>query len=194
MKFLCTCGHVISDSTTEIPYKAYFYADQDYDDLCDAIDEQFLKLANAVRQPTASETDVAAALQRAMDTTSAKIGKYARRKIYQCSQCGRLSVDDPQHYGQVFVPEDSATPKNLMRSIAGDQWKGRLRGSWTEWDDGLKIGDVHWETGSEEGYEQHHDFEAFKRCYFEIFARLREKGVLRDAFLSIGDENLHKWP
>jgi hypothetical protein len=38
-KHLCECGHVISDSTDDIPYKARFIADQDVDYLFDTMEK-----------------------------------------------------------------------------------------------------------------------------------------------------------
>ena len=38
MKYLCVCGHVISDSTDYIPYKAKLIADQDFFNFLDEME------------------------------------------------------------------------------------------------------------------------------------------------------------
>jgi len=195
MKISCECGHTIYDSTDNISYKAYFVADQDYYDLCDAIDEQIEKLAAGIEDSTARELNTASEAQKAMRNARIAISKYARRVIYQCSACGRLFVDDAQFQCQVFTPKDDSIPKNLMRSIEGDKWKRNLRGHWTENHKGSAKGELWWGFGDEEeGYERYDDLETLKNRYFEVFARLQEKGILRDAFLNKGEEMLHQWP
>lgn len=195
MKILGECGHTIYDQTDYISYKAFFVADQDYFDLCDAIDEQFEKLAADIVPSASAETDAEAAVQQAIRNARNAIGKYTRRAIYQCSACGRLFVDDAQFKCQIFIPKDDPVPKNLMRSIEGDKWKRNLRGHWNDWQNGPNKGELWWGCGDEEeGYERYDDFEALKRRYLEVFARLREKDILRDAFLNRGEEMLHQWP
>ena len=103
MKFLCQCDHVISDSTTDIPYKAYSWPDQSRDAVFEAIER-------LMDRPVPSDI-----LQR-----DALVWPIARpkgqRMMYLCQECGRLHIqaDDGTHWS--FKPEFEDTPKTLFQA------------------------------------------------------------------------------
>jgi hypothetical protein len=122
MKIFCECGHIIHDNTDCINNKARFTADQDSFDLCDKIEEQIKKLVTSIEYATSNKIDVDVLIEDTMTDVSDTIIDYGRT-IYQCSGCGRLFIDDNQFHTHVFIPEDNSVPKDLMRSIKGDEWK-----------------------------------------------------------------------
>ncbi len=196
MKIFCECGHVIYDQTDYISYKASFISDQDSYDLRGEIEKQIKKLVTSLEYNASNKIDINELVEDAMiDISENIISYYSRRTIYQCSGCGRLFIDDAQFHTHVFIPQDNSVQKNLMRSIEGDKWKRPLRGHWQECLNKTGKGELSWGFGDEEeGYERFNDFEALKKRYFEVFARLQEKGILRDTFLRKGTEMLHQWP
>jgi hypothetical protein len=195
MKIFCECGHVIYDQTDYISYKASFISDQDSSDLRDEIEEQIKKLVRKIERAASNKIDIDELVEDTIINVSDAIDKYDRRNIYLCLGCGRLFVDDAQFKLHVFIPQDDSVPKNLVRSIEGDKWKRPLRGHWQECVNKTGKGELSWGFGDEEeGYERFDDFEALKKRYFEVFARLQEKGILRDTFLRKGTEMLHQWP
>ena len=195
MKISCECGYVIYDQTDFISYKARFTADQDDNDLLDKIEAQIKKLVTSIECVASNKIDIDALIEDTMIDVSDTISEYGRRSIYQCSGCGRLFIDDAQFHTHIFIPQDDSVPKNVLRSIEGDKWKRPLRGHWQECLNKTGKGELSWGFGDEEeGYERFDDLEALKKRYFEIFVRLQEKGILRDAFLITGTEMLHQWP
>ncbi len=122
MKIFCECGWVIYDQTDCISYKASFIADQDSFDLCDKIEEQIKKLAANIEYAASNKIDIDVLIENTMIDISDTIIDYSR-PIYQCSGCGRLFIDDNQFHTHVFIPQDDSVPKNLMRSIKGDEWE-----------------------------------------------------------------------
>ncbi|MCU0494734.1 MAG: hypothetical protein MUD01_24370 [Chloroflexaceae bacterium] len=194
MKIYCECGHIISDQTDYISYKARFVADQDYFDLQEAVEMHIKELVAAITGSPPEQRSTAAAAEEMVENVYDTIRSYMRRAIYQCSACGRLFVDDAQFNSQVFVPNDSV-PHNLMRSMHGDQWKRPLRGLWKEWQTDPDKGELWWGFGdAEQGYEHFDNFETLQEKYFEVFTRLHAKGILRDAHLRKGEEMIHQWP
>ncbi|WP_295615234.1 hypothetical protein [Chamaesiphon sp. GL140_3_metabinner_50] len=123
MKIFCECGHIIHDNTDCISYKASFIADQDSSDLRYKIEEQIKKLVTNIEDAASNKIDVDVLIEDTMTDISDTITDYSPRTIYQCSECGRLFVDDNQFYTHVFISQDNSVPKNLMRSIKGDEWK-----------------------------------------------------------------------
>ncbi|WP_295617903.1 hypothetical protein [Chamaesiphon sp. GL140_3_metabinner_50] len=124
MKIDCECGYVIYDSSDCISYKASFIADLDSFDLCDKVEEQIKKLVVNIEYTASNKIDVDVLIEDTMiDLSENIIDYYGRRPIYQCSGCGRLFVDDNQFHTHVFIPQDDSVPKNLLRSIEGDEWK-----------------------------------------------------------------------
>ncbi len=193
MKIKCACGNIIYDQTDMISYKASFVADQDFIDLSDALDQHIQSLAATL---TGTPTDKASSVvEQTMHDVQETLRSFTSRKIYQCTTCGRLYVDDARFDSQVFVPNDSSVPRNLLRSIEGDNWKRPLRGRWSQWKTSPDQGELWWGFGdAEEGFEQFQDFDALQRRYFEVFARLRQRDIVRDALLRNGDDIIHEWP
>jgi hypothetical protein len=195
MKIYCTCGNTIYDQTDAISYKASFVADQDYEDLCDAIERHIQTLAATLRSKPVKAPAAETAVGRVMMDVRQALRTYARRTMYQCSACGRLYVDDRSSASQIFVPADADVPKNLLRSVHGDAWKRPLRGRWNDGEDAPTKGELWWGFGdTEEGYERFDDWDTLQRRYLDVFARLRGRDILRDALLQRGGEILHQWP
>lgn len=195
MKIECMCGSFIYDQTDAISYKASFVADQDYFDLLDEIERHIHTLAATLRNTSAKDPAATSIVNQTTFNVSKTLRTFARRKIYQCTACGRLFVDDVQFASQVFVPADAEQSKNLLRSIKGDAWKRPLRGHWNDGKDGPNKGELWWGFGdTEEGYEKFHDFETLQRRYLEVFARLRTRDIVRDALLQNGNDIIHQWP
>jgi hypothetical protein len=101
MKFRCKCGHVIKDQTDNLPYKAEIIPDQSLEALYEALDE----VMNRKKPKDVFERD------RLLEPISNPKGS---KLIYQCEQCGRITIDafGPRLFS--FKPEDQATPKNLL--------------------------------------------------------------------------------
>ncbi len=122
MKIFCECGYVIYNNSDAISYKARFTANQDSSDLFDKIEEQIKKLVTNIEYTASNKIDVDVLIEDTMTDVSETISDYSRT-IYQCSECGRLFIDNSQFHTHVFIPQDDSVPKNLMRSIKGDEWK-----------------------------------------------------------------------
>jgi hypothetical protein len=122
MKIFCECGHIIYDNTDCISRKARFIADQDSSDLLDKIEDQIKKLVISLEYAASNKIDLDVLIEDTMIDVSDTIIDYSRT-IYQCSECGRLFIDDNQFHTHVFAPQDNSVMKNLLRSIKGDEWK-----------------------------------------------------------------------
>lgn len=182
MHFYCTCGNRISDTTDFLSYKAAIMANQDEQDFFDEIEKEIKD-----EQITREECVDRVLLQHT--------GKYLNRNMYQCSQCGRLYVEDATYNFHVFAPEGEAS-KQLLTSVEGEKWKGLL---WGEWDD------------EKPEWREHHGFlevntnkplpgvifeddkEEFQKKYYEMFEKLKQEGVIRSASLKINKQWMHRW-
>jgi hypothetical protein len=189
MKIKCPCGNVIIDQTDYISYKAHFIADQDYFDACESIDARVEKLADSIR--AGAKKTAKPLIDRAIHDIRGILIKNTRG-MYQCAECGRLFVDDIESQSLIFVPENENAPHNMLRSKQGEKWKRPLRGDWRS---ERNSGDIWWGFGVEdEGFETFSNWDDLANRYYEVFARLRDEQVLRDAFLSKNGERLHQWP
>jgi hypothetical protein len=86
MKYRCRCGNLISDNTDNLPYKARFVADQDW--------EEFVTL---------------------MESPEGSAHRLIKH-IYQCPSCGRLQIENDPGHPYLFICEDENAPKDLLRS------------------------------------------------------------------------------
>lgn len=111
MNFRCECGHRIHDNTDYLPYKGYFLADQDQDDLMDEIDDAIEKSG-----PTPRDKEEAAMRIRSLITRLFK-------SAYQCSNCGNLFMDLGPAGLEMFRAVDPVN-KNLLRSALGSSGGG----------------------------------------------------------------------
>jgi hypothetical protein len=82
MKFPCPCGHEIYDGPDQNPNIGHLIPDQDWFRLLDSIDA-----AIEGHHPTAKDKEAACMSVRYL------IGDISRR-IWQCSECGRLWIND----------------------------------------------------------------------------------------------------
>jgi hypothetical protein len=194
MKIYCECGYVIADSTDYIPHKANLTADQDVSDLYEGISailEQF------IQDPQQSTAPYPAAekVRHASRKIAILLGNYQRHILYQCPDCGRLHLNDVGRRLHTFVPTREDVPRDLLRSVEGDRWKGPLRGNRSDTNVGEMRGWLWWRRiEGENGVEQFQDWESLQRRYYEVFARLQNKGILRDAALRKNAEVVHCWP
>ena len=73
MRFLCECGHLITDTSDFLPYKAYMISDVDWEDYWEAHEREALgKPLGPYQEPM-----------------------FYEQSFYQCEECGRLYFDDP---------------------------------------------------------------------------------------------------
>lgn len=100
MKFECPCGHLISDGTDNLPNKAHFIADQDWDRFWDEIDAAVEKSG-----PSARQKEAAVMRLRSLDLF---------RLAWQCPSCGRVHLDDASHTVQSFAPEPGDEPMGIF--------------------------------------------------------------------------------
>lgn len=129
MKFMCSCGHVITDQTDNLPYKGHLRPDTSKEGMIETLDHS---ISNLVASVEAGETleqlknryfnhNYPSGLSRKtmfFDSIS-KIWD-DELLIYECSNCGRLAIDMRGHGGDSFLffnPEDQAKrifPGNLQ--------------------------------------------------------------------------------
>jgi len=168
MKFRCACGEIIVDNTDSLSYKAYFIADQDWED------------AFRPEEETSDEPE-----DRLLGWS---------RSAWQCRACGSLYIDDDNGLAHRFRPATADTPRNILSSIHGERWKRPLRGSWRSDRTKSPPGQLWWGAGDDSGFEEFDEWAALERRYYTVFERLLGKGALRDAFLRHEDRYLHRWP
>ncbi len=106
MKINCLCGGAIIDQSDYLPDKAHIIPDENYFPLLESIDDAIEKSG-----PSAAEKEAAAMHIRRL------IGDISKR-IYQCSDCGRIYIDGPARTWSIyqFNPADDAIPRELLRS------------------------------------------------------------------------------
>jgi len=105
MKINCDCGALIVDQTDDLPNKAHLIPDQEWFATHDAIDRDVID-ALADRR---IDRETAYMLAR-------KIILKPARLMWQCSQCGRIFIDDQQHELRCFVPQDGLVDTAILRS------------------------------------------------------------------------------
>lgn len=192
MKIYCDCGQMLSDSTDYLSYKAHLIPDQDIFDLYEGIDANLAELVEDVQRISAPDR-VEIAIKRTSRLICLLISKYSRRFLYQCTNCGMLFLDNSSLHA--FAPCQSDVPRNLLRSVEGDKWKGPLRGDWDDGRSGEGKGWLWWwKSEGEEGVQQFHDWESLQLQYHEVLGRLQSKNILRDAALRRNSEVVHFWP
>ncbi len=180
MRFGCKCGNIIRDTTDFLSYKADILASQDEEDFCEGMESLV--------------TDESLSKVVCMNKLMSLYTHYAMRSIYQCSECGRLYVEDPEGKLHCFVPEEH-TNKELLISVAGRNWKGLLWANWKdvkpEWSEHHGYIDVN----TNESYDNQvfDDKESFLECYYELFDELRQKNLIRSARLHENGECTHTW-
>jgi hypothetical protein len=129
-KLGCVCGHTIVDQTNDIPYKAKFIRDQDFESLieyagvvasfADAVkdgkrDEWILNYFKVAYSASISNADVI------FDITSGYTRDF-ESEIFQCENCGRIKIQvrDTNSFAS-FMPEDDLH-RNIFKKF---ERKGR---------------------------------------------------------------------
>lgn len=97
MKIECSCGHLITDGGDGLSHKAHILPDAALFPLMDAFDNILLQ-----RCQTATQREAAC-------TTLRQLVTRATRQGWQCSQCGRLYIDDPGRALNTYAPDGEAT-------------------------------------------------------------------------------------
>jgi hypothetical protein len=103
MKITCHCGQLIVDQTDDLPQKAHLIPDQKWLAMFDAIETEVIDPLAARRLTTEG------AYMRLREIMISAV-----RMMWQCSQCGRLYVDDHNHRLQSYLPEDDNTEKRIL--------------------------------------------------------------------------------
>lgn len=85
----CRCGHQIKDTTDSISYKARYILDQEWFDVLDNIDSSIEN----------SDTNKDKLCQDNRKFLNGKV-----KIIYQCTECGRLYIEDSKKEFREFLP------------------------------------------------------------------------------------------
>ena len=116
-KLGCVCGHIISDITDSLPYKAFFCSDVDDFDLWEKIMEGFRTFAKAICEDRRREW----LLEHDFEECYVKLNLpdeeifhdfllglivLCGRHIYQCTECGRIHIEREDNTFYRFKPED----------------------------------------------------------------------------------------
>ena len=97
MKIQCACGHLIVDQTDGLKHKGHLIADVHWFNFWDAVDAAI------------AETDEALKEQASMPLRRQKIF----RQVWECTQCGKLYVDDKNSRLISFSP-DAGTYQGVL--------------------------------------------------------------------------------
>ena len=162
MKIKCKCGAVIYDQTDYLSYKARFVADRDWEDFV------------------------------AVSASTQGIDSSYVRNCYQCLQCGRLYIDDPERHLRSFAPEDDS--KSVLDSSKGESWRAPLIAVWEDkpFADQPR-GSIFCEAQG--GVAEHYDdWNQMESDYYVLFKKLRALDLVRSAFLRKNRTFLHSWP
>lgn len=122
--------------------------------------------------------------------------RYLWRKIYQCSQCGRIFIED--HSGELhsFAPEGTED-KRLLISVEAEKWKGFLHGEWDEekryWREHQGYLSADTNDKSFPGWQEFERWEELEKEYYALFEKLRQADRIRSASLKRGREWVHHW-
>lgn len=167
MRFLCECGHLITDTSDFLPYKAYMISDVDWEDYWEAHEREALgKPLGPYQEPM-----------------------FYEQSFYQCEECGRLYFDDPDDPRRFisFTPEDKAVM--VTGPSEGERWKGFLRGYFYG-----GHGHVCWHHATGEEYHEFDDYGELKAFFDGEFERLRREGAIRSAWINKdGETAVFKW-
>jgi hypothetical protein len=196
MRIGCYCGNVLRDQAEYIPYKGHFIADQDYDNLFEEIEKQLKPIWNR----SASSPSGINPRELFGSMLSEVIFSY-ERTLYQCSNCGRICVIDPDdpRYLQWFKPEGENWKKVLV-SINGEGSKPWRRNVVGHWDPSRSKGRLWYDprVGEKGGFETCSDWNSLQNRYFELFELFKAEKQLVGARLGVGNEgeaiqDVHTW-
>ena len=172
MRFRCPCGNTITNTTDCLPYVAHVVADVDIESYWEAWERTGRGQSLGV-------------LLHPMEY---------EQIIYQCEECGRLFFDDPEDPRKFisFAPEG----KNSMVTgpIEGERWKGYIYGysdlgmerstgfCYTTWNNGTSCENHSFDT-----------FEEMKDYFDEKVAELKQRELLRAAWINKDGETVFRW-
>lgn len=184
MYFWCKCGNRISDTTDFLSYKASLLADQDDIDYCD-------KIERVIMNEQLSR-------DKCVDEIILNLNyHYHWRKMYQCSQCGRIFIEDVSGKRfHTFVPEDTDN-KRLFTSMEAEAWRGLLQGEWysekPEWMEHQGYINAYTNDDSLTCYQEYDSREELEKEYYVHFEKLRVADRIRSALLRVGKDIVHRW-
>jgi hypothetical protein len=177
MKIDCFCGNVLRDQTDRIPYKAHFVADQDYDDLIHGIEKKLKEILTR-SEGRFTGGDQPDFFDRLLRDALRSYG----RAVYQCSNCGRVCLDDPDNSRKLqwFKPEDGVNWKRVLGSVKGEGSKPWMKNLVGHWDPSRSLGRLWYDPppGAKGGLEKFADWDSLERRYHELFELFRADGHL----------------
>ena len=195
MKLGCACDATIVDQTDFLPYKAFYIADQDLEDIPNAIEDALTQLVAAITDSHQLERWRAAlhapatysARELFMQEVWGSISQYTRT-MYQCPECGRVYLEQDHPTIMVgFTPDMADAPRSLLRSVAGDAWRMPLVGIWNERSGGRLSTHV---EGQDETFDS---WDLLAARYYTVFAQLQQQDRLRTALLKKDGVVIHWW-
>lgn len=115
-KLGCVCGHIITDQTDNISYKANFLRDQDFDEYAGKYTDDIASFINAVKDGRRDEwvkKYFSETYPTNISDSSIVFDIVSRQNmifegdLYQCEKCGRIKiqVQDKNLYAS-FSPDD----------------------------------------------------------------------------------------
>src|SRR4030095_15139643 len=115
-KLGCVCGHVITDQTDKIPYKAKFIRDQDSEEYSHKYTDNLSSFIEAIKDGRRNEwvkNYFSETYPTNISDSSIVLDIVSRQDmifesdLYQCDNCGRIKVQvqDKNLYAS-FIPED----------------------------------------------------------------------------------------
>lgn len=90
----CKCGNSIHDNTDMIPYKGHIISDKEYFKMFDLADEMIESSAQSKE-----------ALAMTFRTNISSKGYIRIKSIFQCTNCGRILLEDENNHYFSFTPE-----------------------------------------------------------------------------------------
>ncbi len=105
MKITCRCGELIHDTTDDLPQKGHLIPDQEWFATWDALDDELIDPLLDGRL----DRGAARALARHLLNRSTRL-------LWQCSECGRLYLDDAEGRLHCYAPEDAGASLEILRS------------------------------------------------------------------------------
>ena len=125
-KLGCVCGHIITDQSDNISYKAKFIRDQDVEEYSDKYTDDIASFIEAIKNnrrdewvrnyfPEPYPTNINNA-SIVFDIVSSQTSGF-ESDLYQCENCGRIKiqVQDKNLYAS-FLPEDDRY-KNIFKKV-----------------------------------------------------------------------------
>ncbi|MBQ5310649.1 MAG: hypothetical protein ILP19_01235 [Oscillospiraceae bacterium] len=185
MHFSCKCGYVFHDTTDNESFKGWLLADEDLDEFADIIQA-------GDNAPPEGEHWFSDTYDRLITQD------LFMRTIFQCPECGRIFIDDPDdpRLFCCFAPEGN-TKKELF--ISEHRKSGYITADW--WDDirypekhkgtiNISRAAITGDTPSSVYFDDRDDLE---QRYHELVQRLNDKGILRWASLRINGKEIHSY-